>query len=412
MPKTSLFLALILATGLQAESRIALLGPFPEDKSVETLAAGMAVDDHNAHSGAAALKLEVVNGGESADSSLKAAQGLIEDPSVIAVVLHGEAAASPAVLQSLSRAGLAVVSASSWAMSRSAGTGTVWLCPPLLSMADTAGLYARRVAKVSQVAVLDNGAPTSVAATRAFSQRFRAQGGKVPYDDSWDGQAESLPAVVKAMGVHWPQMIFYAGEAQAAGLLAKAIKDEKSLKASDLILLPNAFEPAYFDTARLDARRSRGLFPCTDFTSTAMFMHNLGFAFPRASAEYRAYLSYAFRKPGRWTSMIFDAVALCARAVTDSQQAAVAPAPADAQALSPSAAVALSPTVAPAAPLLSRAGVHQALASIAGYRGIRGNVKFNADREPADARVMVYYALNKVNKKEMYWREKDWGPPF
>jgi len=26
--------------------------------------------------------------------------------------------------------------------------------------------------------------------------------------------------------------------------------------------------------------------------------------------------------------------------------------------------------------------------------------------------VMVYYALNKVNKKEMAWREKAYGPPF
>lgn len=400
MLKPTVFLALALAAGLQAEPKIAVLGPFPEDKSVETLAAGMAVDAHNAISGATHVKLLVENGGDGLESSLKAAQALIDDPSVLAVVVHGEAAAAPEVLQALSKAGLAVVSASSWAMTRTAGSGTVWLSPDLVSLADTAGLYAKRVAKVSQVAVLDNGSATSTAAAHAFAQRFRAQGGKVPYDGSWDGQDESLPALIKAMGAHWPQMIFYAGEAAASGSLAKAIKDEKSLKASDLILLPNAFEPEFFNVARLDARRTRGIFPCTDFTSTAMFMHNLGFAFPRSSPEYRAYLAYAFRKPGRWTSMLFDAVALCARALrsADAQPAA--------------GAEALSPTAAAEAPQISRAAVRQALGAIDGYRGIRGNVKFDADRQPADSRIMVYYALNKVNKKEMHWREKDWGPPF
>jgi hypothetical protein len=96
-----------------------------------------------------------------------------------------------------------------------------------------------------------------------------------------------------------------------------------------------------------------------------------------------------------------------------------------AEALSPSAlaasataAVALSPTAvvaeteAPNLPLPEREDVRTALLRVEGYRGIRGVVKFSASREPADPKAMVYYALNKVNKKEMQWREKNYGPPF
>jgi ABC-type branched-subunit amino acid transport system substrate-binding protein len=378
--------ALILAMGLQAESKIALLGPFAEEKSVETLASQMGVDAHNALTPTVRLKLSVVHGGSSPESNLQAAQALADDPEVLAVVLHGEAAAAPEVLAVLSKAKLAVIAASAWATTRVAGTGTVWLSPGLESLADTAGLYARRVAKAGQVAVLDNGAPTSTAATRIFSQRFRALGGKVPSNSDWDGQDESLPGVIKSLAAHWPQVVFYAGEADAAGRLAKAMKEEKALQAADLILLPNAFDPAFFDAGRMDTRRSRALFPCMDFISTAMFMRSMGFAFPKTSPEYRAYLGYAFRKPGRWTSMLFDAVALGTRAVREASEAQVEPP--------------------------SREAVHQALASIDGYRGIRGAVKFGPDRAPADDRVMVYYALNRVNKTEMHWREKDWGPPF
>lgn len=398
------FVGCLLAATLAAEQKLALLGPFAEEKSVETLAAQMGVDAHNALSPTVRLRLQVVNGGLSPESSLRAARTLARDPDVLAVVLHGEAAADPSVLAVLAEADLAAVAASAWAVTRPAKTGTVWLSPGLESLADTAGLYARRVAKAAQVAVVDNGAPTSSAATRIFSQRFRALGGKVPLDIAWNGDEEGLPALVKALSAHWPQMVFYAGEAGAAGRLAKAMKDEKELKAADLILLPNAFDPEFFDAGRLDTRRTRALFPCMDFTSTAMFLRNLGFAFPRASPEYRAYLSYAFRKPGRWTSMLFDAVALNTRALRLALETQPEPQSA-ADGLSQAAAAA--PVAAP-----SRAAVRQALAGIDSYRGIRGAVKLGQDRAPTDARVMVYYALNRVNKKEMHWREKDWGPPF
>jgi hypothetical protein len=72
----------------------------------------------------------------------------------------------------------------------------------------------------------------------------------------------------------------------------------------------------------------------------------------------------------------------------------------------------VEPTAAPEAGPPSRERVAAALLALDGYRGIRGAVKFSATREPVDAKVMVYYALNKVNKKEMAWREKAYGPPF
>jgi hypothetical protein len=358
-----------------------------------------------------------VHGGKSLESNLKAAGDIAADPDVLGVVIHGEPGADPAVLKALDQAGLAVLAASSWATTRTAGTDAVWLSPSLASLAETAGLYARKKAKVAQVAVLDNGAPTANAAARVFSQRFRAGGGKVPFDGAWDGAAESLPGVIKLLSVHWPQMIFYAGEPGAAAALAKAMKDEKSLKACELILLPNAFdlqpgtdpaanEPAFLHQARLNAARTRALFPCMDFASTAMFMRNVGFAFPQSSPEYKAYLAYAFRKPGRWTSMIFDGTWLLTRAA----RLATAPAPAPqaaADGLTPSAEAA--PVAASA---LTRASLRAALAGIDGYRGIRGVVKFKPNREPQDDRVMVYFALKRVNRKEMIWREKDWGPPF
>lgn len=394
-----LSIALSLAAGLgAAEAKIGLLGPFAEEKSVETLAAQMGVDAHNALSPAVRLRLAVADGGTDPASSLKAALALAADPAVLAVVLHGEAAAAPEVRAALAGAGLATVAASAWAVTRTPFTGTVWLSPGLDSLADTAGLYARRVAKAAQVAVIDNGAPTATAAARTFSQRFRALGGKVPYDGSWNGDEEDLAGLVRGMAAHWPQVVFYAGEPGAAGRLARAMRAERALQPADLILLPSAFDPAFFDAGRMHTLRTRAIFPCMDFTSSAVFARNLGFVFPRTSPEYRAYIAYAFRRPGRWTSMIYDAVALGARALRQAGDLV------SAEGGEGGGAHAIGPP--------TREAVRAALDGIDGYRGIRGAVKFNATREPGDARVMVYYALNRVNKTEMHWREKDWGPPF
>lgn len=413
------------AISLQAEPKLALLGPFGEEKSVETLASQAAVDASNAVSGTARLKLAVFNTGGSLEGSLAAARKAVADPDVLAVVLHGEAASSPAVLAELKQAGIAVVAATSWAQTRTAEASTTWLSPSLPDLAETAAVYARREGKAAQAAVVDNGAPTSVAAAHAFAVRFHALGGKVPYEGSWTGDDAGLERTTKGLASHWPQMVFYAGDAGDAARLVIAMTEEKALKNAALIGLPSIFEPAFFNTARLKSQRTRGLFPCPDYAGATRLVRQIGFAFPRTSPEYRAYVAYAFRKPGRWTSMLYDGVALAARAVRNAGApahggspvaVAQAAAPAglsstaqDASATlgSPDAAVSIE---APAAP--KREAVRRALLAIDGYRGIRGIVKFGPSREPLDPKAMVYYALNKVNKKEMHWLEKNYGPPF
>jgi ABC-type branched-subunit amino acid transport system substrate-binding protein len=385
-----LLLLILLASplALRAELKLALLGPFAEEKSVETLSAQAGVDAHNAVSGAARLRLQVVDNGGTVEGSLKAAQALVADAEVLGVVLHGEAAADPSVLKTLNDGGLAVVAASSWATPRLPSPGMRWLSPGLPSIADVAATYARKEAKVSQVAVVDNGAPTASAAGKTFTQRFRAQGGKVPLDLTWSGEDEALDATVKALAAHWPQMVFFAGEAADAGRLIKAMQGEKALNAADLILLPNGFEPAFFDNARMLARRTRAIFPCPDYIRSGFFIRQMGFAFLQASPEYRAYIAYNYKHPGRWTPMLFDAVWLLSRALREAGEAAAS------------------------AEAPGRADVLGALEKIDGYRGARGAVKFDAQGEPTDNRVMVYYALNKVNRKMMYWSQKAWGPPF
>lgn len=380
---------LALAAGLGAEPTLALIGPFAE-KGLEQIVAQEAVDAHNARSPTAKLKLELFNGGLSAESSLDAAKRALNDSDVVAVVLHGEAAASPEVLQALNAGGLGAVAASSWAQTRTAEAAALWLCPSQAELASITAQYARREAKAAQVAVLDNGSPTSVAAARVFAARFRAGGGKVPIEASFSGEPEALDATLKTLASHWPQMVFYAGEGGAAGTLIAAMKDEKPLKNADLIGLPTVFEPAFFDSARLKSMRTRGIFPCPDFGGQGGLLRVVGLTFPKTSPEYKAYMR-AFRKPGRWTSMVFDGTALAARAVDLAGQPAAEGAP---------------------VPALSRDSVRQALLGIESYRGIRGLVKFSPSHEPADPRSMVYFAQSRVNKKEMLWLEKAYGPPF
>jgi len=403
-------LLLLLALGaaaprLGAEAKLALLGPFPEEKVVEVLSAEMAVDAHNALPGAPRLKLAVFNGGSGTAASVEAAKKIAADGEVLAVVLHGEAAAAPEVLDVLKQAGLAVVSASSWAQPRSASAGATWLCPSQTDLAESAAIFARREAKHSQVAVVDDGSATSTAAAKAFAARFRGLGGKVAYEGTWSGGDDTLAALIHGLAVQWPQMVFYAGGGDTAGRLVVAMKEEKSLKNSVLFGLPTLFEPAFFDTARLKSMRSMALFPCPDYTGAGPLTRLIGFAFPRTSPEYKDYVRFAYRRPERWTSMIYDATSLAARAFRN----ASAPAAAGA---TPGAAVDLSPVAAAVAP--SREDVRLALAGIDGYRGIRGAVKLGADREPVEPKAMVYFALNRVGKKEMTWREtaSPFGPPF
>jgi ABC-type branched-subunit amino acid transport system substrate-binding protein len=393
-------LCLALAPAAWAEPKLALLG-LSEDKSVESLSAQIAVDAANTSTAGLRLKLWAVPMTTSAEANVAAARRVADDADVLAVVLHGEAAAAPEVLQVLREAGLAVVSASSWAQPRPADASVTWLCPSQNDLAETAAVYAKakQGGKATQVAVVDNGAPTSAAAAKAFASRFRALGGKVVQELTYSGDDEALTRTTKALKAHWPQMVFFTGEGADAGRLVVAMKDEKELKPTDLIGMPSVFEPGFFNTARLKSLRTRGLFPCPDFAGGQPLARLIGIGFPKASAEYRAYLAYAYKKPGRWTSMIFDASQLAARAVASAGKT-----PAD---LSATAAA-----EAPAFTVPSREAVRLALNGTESYRGIRGVVKFSATREPAEARAMFYYALNRVNKKEMQWREKNYGPPF
>jgi hypothetical protein len=222
------------------------------------------------------------------------------------------------------------------------------------------------------------------------------------------------------------------------------MKSDKALKNANLVGLPPLFEPAFFDTTRLKGMYTRALFPCPDYHDMGAVVRDLGFAFSKKSPEYKAYIHYAWRRPGHWDAMLFDAVALAARAVSitaQGVQAAAAPAetaPRPLPAGSPgpmalanalSAPAPASPTAAAAAapsptavdtpaaaladkPVLTRDAVRLALLGIDAYRGIRGVVKFGATREPVEPRAMVYLANNRVNRKEMLWIRKVYGPPF
>lgn len=472
-----LLLATALVQPLRADPKLVLFGNFPEDdeRRAAVEAGQEAVDASNAQQLGPRLKLALVNTGPGEAAAEAAARRVAADPDVLAVIVHGEDGVAPGALAAFGQARLAVVSASSWARPRPSEAGTTWLCPGLEDLAGTAALYARREAKAASVGVIDDGAATSTAAARAFAARYRALGGKVPFEATWTGDAVGLSATVKGLAAHWPQLVFYTGSGETAGRLVLAMKGEKALKNADLIGLPPLFDPAFFNTTRLKGMRTRALFPCPDYDGISALVRDIGFAFPRTSPEYRAYVHFANRHPGRWISMLFDGVALAARAVRTASQAASGPAPvatagaAEATGATPTAASAAmasaassaaaagpgtaaaagvspgasapaavtvlagartpeapspDPTAVPAlaepaapaagAPLpgLTREQVRLGLLGLEGYRGIRGAVKFSASREPVEPRAMVYFALNHVSRKDMYWKQKAYGPPF
>ena len=433
----SLIAALILACcrPALAEPKLAVLG-LSDEKSLESVAVQLAVDASNSVTAGTGPRLKpwFVALSSNPDVNLALAQKVAGDNEVLGVVLHGEAAADPAIVDVLRKAGLATVSASSWAQPRAKEAFVTWLCPGSDDLAEAAALYARRQARQSQVAVIDNGAPTAVASARVFANKFRALGGKVVYEGQWEGSDWGLTRTTRALKANWPQMLFYAGDAGAAAHLVVAMKEEKELKATDLLGQPTVFEPDFFNTARVKSVRTSGFFPCPDFLGTQPLVRLIGIAFPKTSAEYRAYVQVAYKKPGRWAAMLYDATALLTRSVRESQapapQATALPlgssvaltgtAQAAASSLSPSAEAALSPTATVQAPpaasetaaVPKRDDVREALLKIESYKGIRGVVRFSGGREPADPKAMVYYALNRVNKKEMQWKEKSYGPPF
>jgi len=414
-----------LGAPLAAQPKLALFGPFPDAKSLETEAVEQAVDDANTLAGARTprLKLEIFNTAAGADATALARR-VASDPDVLAVVVQGEDGVAPGPLAVFEQAHLAVVAASSWAQPRPAAAYVTWLCPSLGDLASTAALYAKKgEGRTLQIAVVDDGSTTSTAAARAFAARYRALGGKIPFEASWAGDDASLSATVKSMDAQWPQMVFYTGGAQSAGRLVLAMKKEKALRNADLFGMPPVFDDAFFDTTRIKGMRTRSIFPCPDYDGMNALVRDLGFAFPRTSAQYHAYIHYDFRHPGRWTGMLYDGTALAARAVRE----ASLPSGSEAESGSPTAgaslsatasALALSPTatatvvVDAAVTVPTRDAVRLALLGIGGYKGMRGEVKFNAAREPSEPKAMIYFALNRVNSKEMLWKQRAYGPPF
>jgi ABC-type branched-subunit amino acid transport system substrate-binding protein len=391
---------------LQAgEIHLGLLGDIPEVKTVEFLAAKIAVDAANANPNKNfdTVRLLPAYDKGSPEGALEAAQKLAQDPELMGVVVYGEEGASPEVLKVFSDAGLAVVMASSYAAPRGLSPTATWLSPSQAELAQIAATYARKARQTRQVAVIDNGAPTAAAAAAAFSARFKELGGKVNYEGEWQGSLWGLTRTVKALSANWPQVIFFAGEGQDAGTLVKAMQKDKALKNSVLLGLPALFDPAFINTARMDTKHTTAVFPCPDFQTSVKIARYLGVSFDRKTANYQSYVHFSYKKPGRWTSMIFDATQLL---VDSLAKAAAQPA-----SLSGSAAAGPSDTAQAIQPL-SRAQVLEALKSIPGYKGIRGKVKFGANREPMDAKAMVFNAQPKVDTREMRWLEYNYGPPF
>jgi hypothetical protein len=367
------------------------------------------------------LKLEVFNTGAGVDLTALARR-VAADPDVLAVVVHGEDGVGPGPLAVFEKAHLAVVAASSWAQPRPMEAYVTWLCPSLTDLASSAALYAKKgEGRTLQIAVVDDGSTTSTAAARAFAARYRALGGKIPFETSWAGDDAGLSATVKSMDAQWPQMVFYTGGAQSAGRLVLAMKKEKALRNADLFGMPPLFDNAFFDTTRVKGMRTRSIFPCPDYDGMNALVRDLGFAFPRTSLQYHAYIHYDFRHPGLWTGMLYDGTALAARAVREAampsgSEAASASPTAGASLSATASALALSPTATAVVDdteiVPSRDAVRLALLGIGGYKGMRGEVKFNAAREPSEPKAMIYFALNRVNSKEMLWKQRAYGPPF
>jgi len=414
-----LALGLGLAAGLGAEPKIALFGSFPQEKCLEVEAAQKAVDAANAVTTGPRLRLQVLSTGNGASETAAAAERLVADPDVLAVVVHGEAGVSPQALAVFQKAHLGVIAASSWITPRPAEVGPTWLCPGLDDISEDAALYARREvrAKSPEAAVVDDGTERSHEAARAFAARFRALGGKIKYEGAWSGDEDGLAATVKGLATHLPQMVFYSGAAEDAGRLVVAMKGDKALRNADLIGLPYLFDPAFFSTTGTKGMRTRALFPCPDYDGMGQLVQDLGFAFPKTSPEWRAYVQFAHRHPGRWSSMIYDGVALAARALRAAEGVPLG----TAAPASVTGAAQVSPTAqagvglsGPAQTIADpgREDVRLSLLQIESYRGIRGNVRFGASREPVDSKVEVYFALNRVNTKDLFWKQHVFGPPF
>jgi branched-chain amino acid transport system substrate-binding protein len=389
MKRRLAFLLALSAPLLQAgEAHLGMLGNIPEPKTVEFLSAKIAVDAYNADPKRTGpdLKLLPFNDKGTLEGALEAAGRIAADPELLGVLVHGELGADPAVQKVFSEAGLAVVQSSSWSTPRGLSGTATWLSPRQEELAAVGAQYVKKARQVKQVAVLDNGAPTAAAACKAFADKFRDMGGKVNYEGEWQGSEWGLTRTVKSLAANWPQVIFFAGDGRDAGLLVKAMQKDKALKNSVLLGLPTLFDPEFIDTARTDTKHTTVIFPCPDFQTSVKIAKYLGVSFDRKTPNYQSYVHFAYKKPGRWTSMAFDGTQLLVDAF---------------QKLSPSAEA-----------LPTRAAMKTSLDSIPGYKGIRGKVKFTPNREPADPKAMIFNAQPRVNTREMRWYDYNYGPPF
>ncbi len=350
--------------------KIGLVAPLSRGGVEATRTARLALTEFNqGRKGADKAELVVQDDKAGAAGALEAAESLCGDPGVLAVVLEGEEAACPQALRAYRRAGLAVVCASSFASPRPDSSTATWLCPTQEQMAAAAAQYCRHI-RYKQVATVEDGCDTAMAAAKAFVDSFRRSGGKVVFEGKWAGSEDGLQRTVQTLKLDWPQAVFYAGPARDAARLMLAMD---KLKVPALLFGgPAIFGPDFLETAKLAAKHSMGYFPTPPFSRRR-----------KASLEaYRAYFGYG--GPGHWGPLIFEATRLGLRAVDAAAKQGEA----------------------------GRSGVLKALDSIQEYDGIRGRVSFGPDRSPEDPRVAVYLAWNMVNSKRMRYLFRIYGPPF
>jgi ABC-type branched-subunit amino acid transport system substrate-binding protein len=426
-----LFLLCFWAGPAHSQIRLAVMGYFPEGKGLETRSAQIAVDaanTRNASKNIPVYQLVVYNDHNNPDEALKTAQRLIKDRQIMGVVVHGENSVHPAVLDEFKNAGLAVVSASSWAAERPLKSAVTWMCPTQKQMAKLAAVYAHQEKNLTQVAVVDNGSTTSQAAAQAFEDRFKQSGGKIAYSGTWDGSESSLTRTVRVLKANWPQAVFFAGEGAEAGRLIKLMKKERELQSALLIGLPSFFDEGFFNEGRLDTIRSTALFPAPDYRGQRILLNQTGVSFKRNSPNWKAYYGYAWKRPGRWTSLSFDAMRLLTRAVdmvalgqTNSEddpdsgvdESAVVETGRDLDETSDDTAlVEESSSSSVQISGVDRQSVKNALLSIESNKGIQGLVNFDEQRWPAQPKVMIYLAIPRTNTNYMTWREYKYGPPF
>ena len=427
------FMVILLFTaGLTAQTvRVAVLGDFPEGKSPETMAAKIAFDHVNTRNATAGsdLKFQMVVYNDHAviEKAVETAQRLAKDPLIKVVVVHGETSVAPEVLGILKKADLAVIAASSWQTKRPEGTDVTWLSPSQNVMAEISALYARKPKGLKQVAVVDNGSATSVAAAQAFAERFKKNGGRVVYSGEWQGSEWGLTRTVKDLAPNWPQAVFYAGNAVSAGQLVKTMKKEKELAPAVLLGLPQLFEKGFFDEARTQATRSAAVFPYPDYQGFRKLQSHVGLAFKKGTPNWKAYYGYSWKKPGRWTSLVFDAVTLAIRAVEKSMHVEMEDDPEvtnaggeengaiesvltegmDEQPLEDVPVESAENEV-----VVSRKEVKAALLDIHSIKGIRGWTHFSENRQPKEEKAMIFYAQPEVNSTWMKWWDFRYGPPW